>query len=313
MLGETGLPGGPMGGKKESPAVDRALDILEAISEHESGLSNSYLARRLGIPKSSASSILRVLQERGYVCRYSDSGRYKLGVNVLILGRKVLETSDIRDLALPFMRALVDQIDLTCHLAILGRQEAVHLEKIVVRRYFKMDKTRAVGERVPLHSSSVGKSLLAWRPRPALEAFLPDLDLHKFGPRTITTMPRLLTKLDEVRRQGYAVDDEECRPGWRCVGAPIFDPMGRTTAAICLTGTVSELDDSNWLWKISSLRCSSDFKVSIRTHRRVSLFLSRNVLSPKPRPYAKSGRIGHPNVKTVLQEGSSRGVSPVCD
>jgi len=75
-----------MGGKKESPAVDRALDILEAISERESGLSNSNLARRLGIPKSSASSILRVLQGRGYVCRYSDSGRYKLGVNVLTLG-----------------------------------------------------------------------------------------------------------------------------------------------------------------------------------------------------------------------------------
>jgi len=233
-----------MGGKKESPAVDRALDILEAISERESGLSNSNLARRLGIPKSSASSILRVLQGRGYVCRYSDSGRYKLGVNVLTLGRKVLETSDIRDLALPFMRVLVDQIGLTCHLAILGRHEAVHLEKIVARRYFKMDRTRAVGERVPLHSSSVGKALLAWRPRPALEAFLPDLDLHKFGPRTITTMPRLLAKLDEVRKQGYAVDDEECRAGWRCVGAPIFDQMGRTTVAICLTGTVSELEDS---------------------------------------------------------------------
>jgi IclR family KDG regulon transcriptional repressor len=249
MTEETGLPEGPMGGKKESPAVDRALDILEALSVHHAGLSNSYLARRLGIPKSSASSILRVLQLRGYVCRYCDNGRYKLGANVLTLGRKVLETSDIRDLALPFMRVLVDQVDLTCHLAILGQYEAVHLEKIVARRYFKMDRTRAVGERVPLHSSSVGKALLAWRPRPALEAFLPDLDLHKLGPRTITTVPRLLTKLDEVHKQGYAVDDEECRPGWRCVGAPIFDQMGRTSVAICLTGTVSELDDS----KIASI------------------------------------------------------------
>src|SRR3979490_2479732 len=103
-----------MGGKKESPAVDRALDILEAISERDSGLSNSYLARRLGIPKSSASSILRGLQGRGCVCRFSDRGRYELGGNVLTLGRKMLETSDIRDLALPFMRVLVDQIDLTC-------------------------------------------------------------------------------------------------------------------------------------------------------------------------------------------------------
>ena len=234
-----------MGAKRESPAVSRALDMLEAISGRNSGLTNAYLARRLGIPKSSASSILRVLQGRGYVCRHPENGRYKLGSNVLTLGRKVLETSDIRDLALPFMRTLAEQIDLTCHLAILGQHEAVHLEKIVARRYFGQDKTRSVGECVPLHTSSVGKALLAWRPRTAMASLLPDMHLHKFGPRTITTMPGLLARLDEVRKQGYALDDEECRPGWRCVGAPIFDPLGRTTVAICLTGTVVELNDSN--------------------------------------------------------------------
>jgi IclR family KDG regulon transcriptional repressor len=232
-----------MAGKKVSPAVVRTLDILEAISGRHGGVTNAFLSRRLGIPKSSASSILRILQGRGYLSRYSDSGRYKLGPNLLTLGRRVLETSDIRDLALPFMRALVDQVDLTCHLAILGHHDVVHFEKIVSQRYFRMDKTRAVGERVPLHSSSVGKALLAYWPRPALDAVLPYLDLHKFGPRTITTLPRLLAKLEEVRKQGYAVDDEECRPGWRCVGAPIFDPMGRSTVAVCLTGTVAELDE----------------------------------------------------------------------
>jgi len=232
-----------MPGKKVSPAVVRTLDILEAISGRHSGVTNAFLARRLGIPKSSASSILRVLQGRGYLCRYTENGRYKLGLNLLTLGRKVLETSDIRDLALPIMRVLVDQLDLTCHLAILGHHDAVHFEKIVAQRYFRQDKSRSVGERVPLHSSSVGKAMLANRPKPELDEFLPFLDLHKFGPRTITTLPRLLAKLDEVRKQGYAVDDEECRPGWRCVGAPIFDPLGRTTVALCLTGTVAELDD----------------------------------------------------------------------
>ncbi len=234
-----------MGAKKDSPAVNRAFDILEAISGRNSGLTNAYIARRLGIPKSSASSILHVLQERGYVCRHPESGRYKLGSNVLTLGRKVLETSDIRDLALPFMRSLVDQIDLTCHIAILGQHEAVHLEKVVARRSFRQDMSRSVGESVPLHTSSVGKALLAWWPRSTVTSFFPDAHLDKFGPRTITTMPRLLAKLDEVRKQGYALDDEECRSGWRCVGAPIFDPLGRSTVAICLTGTVSELNDAS--------------------------------------------------------------------
>jgi DNA-binding IclR family transcriptional regulator len=235
-----------MAAKKDclSPAVDRALSILEAISEGNSGLTNAQLARRLGIPKSSASSILSVLQERGYLCRFPENSRYKLGFKVLTLGRKLLETSVIRDLALPFMRELVDRVDLTCHLALLGHHEAVHFEKIVARRYFKQDKTRAIGERVPLHASSVGKALLAWQNSPALDAYLPGDGLRKSSPHTITDRTSLLAKLEEVRRQGYAVDDQECRLGWRCVGAPIFDQWGSTRVAICLTGTVAELDDT---------------------------------------------------------------------
>ncbi len=227
-----------------SPAVDRALSILEAISEGNSGLTNAHLARRLGIPKSSASSILSVLQERGYLCRFPENGRYKLGFKVLTLGRQLLDTSVIRDLALPFMRELVDRVDLTCHLAILGHQEAVHYEKIVARRYFKQDKTRAIGDRVPLHASSVGKALLAWQAPPALDAYLPGNGLRKSSPRTITDRASFISNLEEVRKQGYAVDDQECRLGWRCVGAPIFDQWGSTRVAICLTGTVAELDDS---------------------------------------------------------------------
>jgi IclR family transcriptional regulator, KDG regulon repressor len=233
-----------MAGKKESPAVERALNILEAVAQVDSGVTNAHLARRLEIPKSSASSILRVLQERGYVCRFPDSGRYKLGYNLLTLGRKVVETCDIRDLALPFMRDLAEKCDLTCHVAISGHNEAVHLEKVVARRYFQADKSRSIGDRVGLHSASVGKAMLAWRARPGLEALLGALELYKFTPKTITSRTRLLAQLEQARKQGYTLDDEECRMGWRCVGAPIFDQLGNTMVAICVTGTVSELNDS---------------------------------------------------------------------
>src|ERR1039457_2144944 len=110
-----------MNGKKPNPAVQRALDILEVISDSDAGFTNAYLARRLEIPKSSASSILRVLQNRGYLCRGTNNGRYKLGFKTLTIGRKLLEHSAIRDLALPLMRDLVERADLTCHLAIFGQ------------------------------------------------------------------------------------------------------------------------------------------------------------------------------------------------
>jgi IclR family transcriptional regulator, KDG regulon repressor len=234
-----------MAGKKGSPAVDRALNILEVISQGAAGMTNAQLARRLGIPKSSASNILGILQERGYVCRFPDSGRYKLGYTLLSLGRKVVETSEIRELTLPFMRDLSEKCDLTCHLAILGQGDAVHLEKVVARRYFQADKSRSVGDRVGLHSSSVGKAMLAWRARPVLDSVLGTRDLYRFTSKTVTSRMRLLAQLEQARKQGYTFDDEECRLGWRCVGAPIFDQLGNTMVAICVTGTLSELIDSN--------------------------------------------------------------------
>lgn len=248
-----------------SPAVDRALSILEAISEGNPGLTNAQLARRLGIPKSSVSSILSVMQERGYACRFPENGRYRLGFKFLTLGRRLLDTSVIRDLALPFMRELVDRVDLTCHLAILGQNEAVHYEKIVARRNFKQDRTRAIGDRVPLHASSVGKALLAWQTPPALEVYLPGNvnGLRRISPRTITDRASLLGKLEEVRRQGYAVDDQECRLGWRCVGAPIFDQWGSTRVAICLTGTVEELETER-LTPTASAVMETAHKISLR-------------------------------------------------
>ncbi len=237
-----------MSGKKASPALERGLDMLEVISESRAGFTNGYLSRRLAIPNSSASSILSVLQDRGYLCRCTSDRRYKLGFKTVTLGSKLLAHSVVRELALPLMRDLVERADLTCHLAISGRSKAVHLEKIVAKKYFKLDKSRSVGECVPLHSTSVGKALLAWQEPRFLEATLPSLELARSSPRTITTHARLLAKLSEIRNQGYAIDDQECRLGWRCVGAPIFDQVRSVRVAICLTGTVEELNASKLRW-----------------------------------------------------------------
>ena len=230
-----------MGGKQASPAVLRALNILEAISQRPGGLTNANISRRLGIPKSSASAILQALQDRGYVCRYEDGGRYKLGANLLVLGEKVLETSDIHDLAFPALRTLSQKFDLSSHLAILGRSAVVHVAKVVAPRHSKRGIVRSVGQCVPLYSTSVGKAILAWQPRVILDDLLSRAEIHKFTHRTISTKAGLLSELQRVRTQSYAVDNEEWRVRWRCVGAPIFDVFGNTIVAICLCGSASDI------------------------------------------------------------------------
>jgi IclR family transcriptional regulator, KDG regulon repressor len=223
----------------------RALDILEAISQLPGGLTNGIISRRLGIPKSSASAILHVLQDRGYVCRYEDGGRYKLGANLLVLGEKVLETSDIHDLAFPFLRNLSQKFDLSCHLSILGRSAVVHVAKVVAHRHQKRGLVRSVGQSVPLYSTSVGKAILAWLPKETLEDMLRRIEISKFTERTIRTKSGLLAELHRVRAQSYAVDNEEWRNRWRCIGAPVFDVFGNTIVAICVAGTVADIEEES--------------------------------------------------------------------
>lgn len=224
-------------------AVERALNILEATAGRREGLTNSEISRRLAIPKSSASYILRSLERRGYLRRDADSGRYRLGLRILSLGRDAQANLDIAEIAQPFMRALVERLHLTSHLAVLDQGEAVYVEKVDAPGFFKVNTW--VGRRMFVHSTSVGKVLLAWRPKDEVEALLRERGLKKRTPKTITSVARLLTELETVRLQGYAMDDEENSLGARCLAAPIFDALGNVAAALGVSGTLTQMDEAS--------------------------------------------------------------------
>src|SRR5579864_1675703 len=180
---------------------------MEAAAQRREGLTNSEISRRLEIPKSSASYILRTLERRGYLRRDAESGRYRLGLKILSLGGDAQANLDIAEIALPFMRTLVERIHLTVHLAVLDQGEAVYIEKVEAPGFFRVNTW--VGRRMYLHSTSVGKCLLAWLPKPELEALIHETGLKKRTPKTITSLPKLVADLEHVREQGYSVDDEE--------------------------------------------------------------------------------------------------------
>ena len=245
-------------------AVERALNILEAAAQRRDGLTNSEISRRLGIPKSSASYILRTLERRGYLRREADTGRYRLGLKILSLGGDAQANLDLADVALPFMTALSERIHLTVHLAVLDHGEAVYVEKVEAPGFFKVNTW--VGRRMFLHSTSVGKALLAWLPKPEVEALVRQLGLKKRTPKTITTVSRLCSDLEAVKEQGYAVDDEENSLGARCVGAPVFDAGGGVAAALGVSGTLTQMDEANLPRIVDALR---------ETARRISRQLQR--------------------------------------
>src|SRR3989441_13041038 len=111
----------PLSPESPSTAVDRAITILEVAAERRDGLTNSEISRKLAIPKSSASYILRTLERRGFLRRDRETGRYRLGLKVLSLGRGGLASLHIGEMAQPFMSSLVERVHMTSHLAEIGR------------------------------------------------------------------------------------------------------------------------------------------------------------------------------------------------
>ncbi len=222
----------PVSDASPAVAVERALNILEAAAQRRDGMTNSEISRKLAIPKSSASYILRTLERRGYLRREAETGRYRLGLKILSLGGDAQTNLDIADVALPFMRMLSEKIRMTVHLAVLDQGEAVYIEKVEAPGFFKVNTW--VGRRMFLHSTSVGKCLLAWLPKHEIENMVKQQGLKKRTPKTITSITRLIAELEHVKRLGA-----------RCLGAPIFDTVGNVTAALGASGTLTQTDEAD--------------------------------------------------------------------
>jgi IclR family acetate operon transcriptional repressor len=163
------------------------------------------------------------------------------------------------------MRALVEKIHMTVHLAVLDQGEAVYIEKVEAPGFFKVNTW--VGRRMFLHSTSVGKCLLAWLPKHETELLVKQRGLKKRTPKTITTLTKLLADLDNVKREGYAVDDEENSLGARCMGAPVFDATGNVVAALGASGTLTQVDEASMPRIVEALKDAA---------RRISRQLQRS-------------------------------------
>jgi DNA-binding IclR family transcriptional regulator len=223
-----------------SAAVERTLAILEAVALREVGMTNSEISRKLEIPKSSASYLLRTLEQCGYLRREADTGQYRLGLKVLSLSRGVQIGRDIKEASLAITKRLAERSGLTVHIAILDHGEMVYIEKVESPGFIQTSTW--VGKRMQVNSTGVGKAIAAYLSDGEREAIVKEHGLKRRTTKTITTQAKLLSELEKIRERGYAVDDEENSLGARCVAAPIFDSFGKPIAGIGLSGTTSQIN-----------------------------------------------------------------------
>ena len=230
----------PTATESPSTSVDRTIFILEAVAGRAAGMSNAEISRKLDIPKSSASYILRALEKHGYLRRERETGKYRLGLKILNLGRSALSGVDVREVALPIMRHLVEHVHITSHLAILDGTQAVYVERVESPGFIRMDTW--IGRRMEIYSTSVGKALAANLPEAQVLALLRDRGMKRRTHTTITNPTRYMRELETVRERGYSFDDEENSLGVRCVAAPVFNATGEIEAALNITGTTQQVN-----------------------------------------------------------------------
>lgn len=228
----------------ESPAEGRlssvtaAIRVLKAFSEEEPEIGISTLAKRLKLAKSTAHRLATTLLAEGLLEQNVDNGRYRLGIELFALGALVRRRLNVSTQALPFLHELREKTDETVHLAILDGTSIIYLFNLESNQAIRMRSY--IGVRKPAFCTAEGLVLLAHSAPDVVARVIKD-GLVARTLNTNTSSAALLKVLEQVRVEGFSIDDEESEAGMRGIAAPVRDLNGQVVAAISVGGPTQRL------------------------------------------------------------------------
>ena len=237
-------------------SVANSLRLIKTFSEDEYEIGISDLAKRLGLAKSTVHRLASTLLDEGILEQNSGDGKYHLGLALFELGAMVRRKMDFTMEARPFLRTLMEKTGETVHLAILDHDSILYIITHESKQALRMGSK--VGTRAPVHSTAVGKALLAFLPEEELERILVARGLPASTPSTIVDAKALRRELAAVRARNYAVDDEESEIGLRAIAAPIRIYSGNVVAAISIAGPVHRMARKTLLGWVRELVDAAD-------------------------------------------------------
>lgn len=221
-------------------ALDRALVLLRLVASAD-GLTLTEISQRIGMAPSTAHRLLTTLESKGFVQILPHSGEWVVGVETFRAGTAFLRRLKPADMGRDVMRDLMEQCGETVNLGIADDDDVVFISQVetheTIRAFFRP------GTRSPMHASGIGKALLAQMPGLRVKRLLQRKGLPGFTPRTITDPTWLGADLADIRKRGWAVDNEERTLGMRCVAAPIFNEFKEAIAGVSVSGPTVRLSD----------------------------------------------------------------------
>src|SRR5207253_8933824 len=220
-------------------SVDRALHIIETLAEDDEGYRLSDLSVRTGLSTSTVHRLLATLEKRRFVQFDRYESKWHVGGQSLTVGATFAPRRNFVAQAMPYLRKLRDQIRETANLAVVDDESIIVLTRMESREI--MRSLTKVGGRVAMVASGVGKAVLATYSDEDVNAIIRRQGMPRLTEKSIVRPSDLFRELGAIRRQGYAIDDEEARMGLRCVAAVVYSDCSEPLAAISVSGMTSRV------------------------------------------------------------------------
>ena len=218
--------------------ISKVLRILEALQGSSSGLALKAICDQTGIHKSTAHRFLKHLERERYLLR-TEAGAYLIGPRLSQLSARGNHEATLQAVARPLLWDLWKSTQETVNLAVLDQGTVLYIDVIESPHEFRLSSR--VGTRRSAHVTALGKALVAFLPEETRETILNSIAFQPATPRTIGNLVQFRQELERIKRQGYAVDDEEAVQGARCVSAPILNSVGTSIAALSVSGPVTRV------------------------------------------------------------------------
>jgi IclR family transcriptional regulator, pca regulon regulatory protein len=213
----------------------RGLEVIRSFSAAAPRQTLSEVAARTGLTRAGARRILLTLQTLGYVA--SDGKLFALTPRILDLGFAYLSSMPMWNVAEPIMEALVEQVKESCSAGVLEGTDIVYVLRVSTRKI--MRNSLGVGSRLPAYCTSLGRMLLAGSSDEEVIALLRASTIEQRTRHTLTEVDAILAKVQQARRQGWCMVNQELEEGLLSIAAPVLDRSGKTIAALNISGQVN--------------------------------------------------------------------------
>ena len=219
----------------------RLLDIIECLAEATGAMRLQEIARKTGISQPTVLRYLSSLEAANYVYKDDDTHRYALTWRIRSLSRNLGSQLSLRNITTPFTNRLANELKRGVCLVIEHDDQCLYLDCIES----PLSRTlQRIGKKAPLHSTGSGKILLSTKSEADLSRYINEIGLMQYTKYTITDPEMLRAELNKIRKNDFAMDEEECEIGLRCISCPLRDYTGQIVAAVSIFGSKDTMSDS---------------------------------------------------------------------